>query len=58
MDDPSRRGKKLDSREKPEFTLTEVSNDIIFSMWANVTGKSQPFKKVDFNKMLCGIPRL
>ena len=40
--DPNRRGgaKKLDSREKPEFTLTEISNDIVFSLWANVTGKS------------------
>jgi hypothetical protein len=46
------------NKEKPEFTLTKISEDIILSLWANVTGKSQPFKKVDFTKMQCGIPRL
>ena len=52
------RRKKVDSKIKPEFTLMSKSHDIQFGIWANVTGKSQPFRKIDFDLMHCGIPRL
>ena len=47
----------LDKKDKPDFNLTNKSQDILFGLWANVAAKSLVFDKVNFDCYRTCLPR-
>lgn len=55
-------GRKKDFSQRDDFTEPKKDEwkknpDISLALWANVTGKSQNYKKIEFPDFKTGIPR-
>lgn len=50
-------GRKMDFTTRSEFTEQKNNPDISLGIWANVTAKSQAYKKIEFSHFKSGIPR-